>query len=183
MVEQVTFQTLFQFLQTVGILVGVYYYISTIRVNQKNQEISLKSQETTLETRQTNILMNLHTYLTSDEYQNAFATLAKTWEDMEHPIDPDAFIERYGPPNRLNETWIVFFKVCQFWNGVGVLVETGLADFDVVNKLWGHMVTWVWGIVRPLVIYEREFLDQPRYFEWFEYLNGRVVEHERTRRV
>jgi hypothetical protein len=59
MVEQLTFQTVFQFLQTVGILVGVFYYIMTIRANQRNQELSIKSQESTLETRQTNILMNL----------------------------------------------------------------------------------------------------------------------------
>jgi hypothetical protein len=31
MVEQVTFQTIFQFLQTVGILTAVYYYIMTLR--------------------------------------------------------------------------------------------------------------------------------------------------------
>ena len=30
MVEQVAFQTVFQFLQTVGILVGVFYYIMTL---------------------------------------------------------------------------------------------------------------------------------------------------------
>ena len=43
MVEQITFQTLFQFLQTVGILVGVFYYIMTIRANQRNQELTLKA--------------------------------------------------------------------------------------------------------------------------------------------
>ncbi len=36
MVEPVTFQILFQFLQTVGVLVGVFYYIMTIRTNQRN---------------------------------------------------------------------------------------------------------------------------------------------------
>jgi hypothetical protein len=64
MVEQITFQTIFQFLQTVGILVGVFYYISTIRTNQRNQEISLRNQELTLkaqehaaETRQAQLYM------------------------------------------------------------------------------------------------------------------------------
>jgi hypothetical protein len=37
MVEQVTFQIIFQFLQTVGILVGVYYYISTLRNSRKDR--------------------------------------------------------------------------------------------------------------------------------------------------
>ena len=52
MVEQVTFQILFQFLQTVGILVGVFYYIMTIRTNQRNQEISLKNQQLTLQSQE-----------------------------------------------------------------------------------------------------------------------------------
>jgi hypothetical protein len=60
MVEQVTFQTLFQFLQTVGILVGVFYYIMTIKANQRNQELTLKAQEQALETRQTQIFMQIY---------------------------------------------------------------------------------------------------------------------------
>jgi hypothetical protein len=44
MVEQVTFQTIFQFLQTVGILVGVFYYIMTIRTKpEKSGDCSQKS--------------------------------------------------------------------------------------------------------------------------------------------
>ena len=57
MVEPVTFQTIFQFLQTVGILVGVYYYITTIRVNQRNQELARNAQEHATETRQLDIYM------------------------------------------------------------------------------------------------------------------------------
>ena len=40
MVEQITFQTLFQFLQTAGILVGVSYYIMSLR----NQNLARKTQ-------------------------------------------------------------------------------------------------------------------------------------------
>ena len=60
MVEQVTFQTIFQFLQTVGILVGVFYYVLTIRANQRNQELARKAQEQALETRQTQLFMYFH---------------------------------------------------------------------------------------------------------------------------
>ena len=52
MVEQVAFQTVFQFLQTVGILVGVIYHIMTLRNTQKTREPSLKAKEQALDTRQ-----------------------------------------------------------------------------------------------------------------------------------
>jgi len=178
MVEQLTFQTVFQFLQTVGILVGVFYYIMTIRANQRNQELSIKSQESTLETRQTNILMNLYTYQGSEEFQSAVQTLANAYVGMETPVDPDEFIERNGPPDEINDVWVSFFRVCWYWNGLGMMVDTGYASFDLVYRLWGHQVTWFWDHLKRVVQYEREFFNQPLYFEWFEYLNNRIVEHE-----
>ena len=48
MVEQAAFQTVFQFLQTVGILVGVFYYVMTIRANQRNQRIQLETRQAAL---------------------------------------------------------------------------------------------------------------------------------------
>jgi len=39
-----TYQTVFQFLQTVGILVGVFYYVMTIRANQRNQQLQLETR-------------------------------------------------------------------------------------------------------------------------------------------
>jgi hypothetical protein len=43
-IEQLTFQTVFQFPQTVGILVSVFYYITTIRANQRNQQLQLETR-------------------------------------------------------------------------------------------------------------------------------------------
>jgi len=67
MVEQVTFQTIFQFLQTLGILVGVFYYIMTIRTNQRNQEIAQKNQELQLESRNLQLFMQLYQQMSSPE--------------------------------------------------------------------------------------------------------------------
>lgn len=175
---EITLPIILQILQTAGILVGIIYYITIMRNAQRNQEISLRNQELALESRNTNILTSLHTYLVSEEYQSAFDKLDKGWSGMKTPLDPKEFIERHGEPNSGEDIWVIFFRVCQFWNGIGALVETGLADFDVVYKLWGHMAAWVWQIVHPIILYEREYFNQPRYFEWFEYLNNRIVEHE-----
>jgi hypothetical protein len=48
MVEQMAFQTVFQFLQTMGILVGVFYYVMTIRANQRNQQLQLETRQAQL---------------------------------------------------------------------------------------------------------------------------------------
>jgi replicative DNA helicase len=42
---EITYQMVLSTLQTIALIVGIYYYIMTIRANQRNQEISLKNQQ------------------------------------------------------------------------------------------------------------------------------------------
>lgn len=53
MAEPVSLQTLLTYLTLISVPVGIFYYIMTLRNNSKNQR-------QTLDTRQTNILMNLY---------------------------------------------------------------------------------------------------------------------------
>ena len=92
MVEQVTFQTLFQFLQTLGILVGVFYYIMTIRANQRNQELTLRAQEHASETRHAQLYMTLFDTINNHDIWRLIN------EIREYSFtDFDDFMERYGP--------------------------------------------------------------------------------------
>jgi len=65
-IEQLTFQTVFQFPKTVGILVSVFYYITTIRANQRNQQLQL-------ETRETQLFMQIYQQLNSAESMATWA--------------------------------------------------------------------------------------------------------------
>jgi len=163
-----------------GLAASMIYYANILNNANKTRELQLKATEQTLETRQTNILMNLYTYQGSTEFQNAVQSLANAYEGMEWPLDPEEFIERNGPPDKINEVWKNFFRVCWYWNGLGTMVETNYANFETVYKLWGHQITWFWLILNKIIYYEREFFNQPRYFEWFEYLNNRIQEYEQT---
>jgi len=64
---EITYQMVLSTLQTLGILVGIFYYVMTLRNQRKNQEISLRKQELTLkaqeqalETRQAQLFMNIY---------------------------------------------------------------------------------------------------------------------------
>ena len=69
MVDQLTFQTIFQFLQTLSIMVGITYYLMILRNQQKSQKL-------TLETRQATLMMNIFKELTSE----------KRWEEYVRSI-------------------------------------------------------------------------------------------------
>jgi hypothetical protein len=44
---EITYQMVLSTIQTVGLLVGIFYYITTMRNAQKTRELALKSQELT----------------------------------------------------------------------------------------------------------------------------------------
>jgi hypothetical protein len=63
---EITLPIVLQIVQTVGILVGIVYYITIMRSQQRTRELALesqeltrKAQEQTLETRQTQLFMQI----------------------------------------------------------------------------------------------------------------------------
>jgi hypothetical protein len=170
MVEQMTFQTVFQFLQTVGILMGVYYYITTIRTNQRNQEL-------TLETRQLQLYMRVLEDNRTKEFQMQWIDVAyhQEFEDYEE------WREKYGP--RTNpEAYANFFHVTNWFQGIGYLVKTGVLDVEVVSEyIRPRSVVYLWEKVAPIVKVHRETTN-PCACDSFEYL-VREVEKLLERRI
>jgi hypothetical protein len=147
-----------------GLSIGVaaIYYALTLRNTRENQR-------QTLDTRQTNILMNLYREWGTDEYQNASWTVI----ELEY-YDKEDFEEKYGPSSELTEVTRDIYKLCWFYNGLGVLVHRGLADIEMVEDLFGYIVIWMWEKVEPFIQWEREIFDQPKSMEWFELLYHQV---------
>lgn len=164
----VDIQTISVLFTGVSISLAAFYYITTIRNTGRNMQ-------TTLETRQTDILMRLHSLWGSDEYQKASWTVIELdYKDMEE------FEEKYGSFSALTQTNLDIYKVCWFFNGLGVLVHNDLADLSVVEELFGYMIPWLWEILEPLIQAEREHFGQPRSLEWFEYLYNEMRKEQRA---
>jgi uncharacterized membrane-anchored protein YhcB (DUF1043 family) len=52
-------------LQTIALVVGIAYYLFIMRNSQRNQELTLKAQEQALETRQTQLFMQIYQDMSS----------------------------------------------------------------------------------------------------------------------
>ncbi len=158
MVEQLTFQTIFQFLQTVSILVGVYYYITTIRTNQRNQEL-------TLETRQLQLYMKVLEDNRTKEFQMQWIDVAYHQEFKDY----EEWREKYGPKTN-PDAYANFFHVTNWFQGIGYLVKTGVLDVEVVSEyIRPRSVVFLWEKVAPIVKVHRETTN-PGACESFEYL-------------
>ena len=68
MLEKVTFQTIFQFIQTISIMVGIAYYLMILQNQQK-------SQKTALETRQAQLFMPIYAKFYDKEFMKDFVTI------------------------------------------------------------------------------------------------------------
>ena len=162
MAEPLTLQTTISLLTLISLTIGVFYHIMTLNNTSKNQR-------QTLDTRQTNILMNLYKEWGTDEYQNA------SWTVIELEFDNyQEFEERYGSVSDNTQLNRTIFKVGWFYNGIGVLVHKGLADLEMVDELFGYIVIWIWEKLEPFILSGREVFDQPKSMEWFEYLYNQI---------
>jgi hypothetical protein len=139
-----------------GVLVGVVYYILDMRQQTKARQDMAK-------TTQADLLMRLYSAWGSEDLQKA------AWDVIELKFeDYDDYVKKYtmsGTPTNIGR-----FRVAWFFNGIGVLLQSKLADIELVDKLFGYMVIWLWEIMKPIVEGERRSYNQPKSLEWFEYL-------------
>lgn len=168
MFEQITFQIIFQFLQTVGILVGVFYYIITIRTNQRNQELTRKAQETTLETRQAQLFMQIYNRFQDSEFTRHFNKI-QSWEWKDY----DDYLEKYGAENI--EASTAWWSVGKVFEGIGVLVKRGLIDVAIVDDLMSGQILQYWEKVGPIIMEMRRRLNYPQAWEHVEFLYDQIL--------
>lgn len=167
---EITLPIMLQLVQTVGILVGIVYYLTTIRNSQKNQQQQL-------ETRQAQLLMNLMNTFRSTEYRRQWHTLwAVEWRDFEE------FKERFHGKDV--EVMSAYTSVMTFFESVGVIVKSGLIDIDKVYSLLAGAIKMAWERYEPLIMGDRElfteYTPQGKKGTWdsFEFLYNEIMRYD-----
>jgi len=160
---EITYQMVLSTLQTVGILVGIVYYITIMRNAQRTRELTLQSQELTqkaqeqaLETRQAQLFMVLYDHYNSIDYKKQAGNMYFQWEWS----DVDEFMERYGPDGDA-DNYAVFSSVTSFYDGIGVLVKNGLVDANLVSDIMSGSITRLWETFEPAIRGVRERYEWP----------------------
>ena len=167
---EITLPIVLQLVQTLGILVGIIYYITIMRNAQRTREMSLEAQEMALETRQAQMFMQVY-----NESHN----------------DP-SFIEAVLRINELDiRTYEEFVKVRvneddkkaiarvgMFYEGLGVLVKEGYVSIRLVALLITGMTRQWWESIYKSWIEEgREINDFPRWMSEAEYLYDELMKY------
>jgi len=122
--------------------------------------------------RQTDLVMRLYSTWQSKEFSEA--TL-KVW-NLEFK-DYNDFVKKYGPWYSETEVYTAFRMVCNFFDGIGILLIRKLVDIEMVARLFTMPAKTTWEKVKPLVEGGRRQLS-PLLFEDFEYLYNEMKKRE-----
>jgi len=160
----VDIQTVSIVIASASVVAGVVYYALQLRHQARARQDMVK-------TRQADLLMRLYSTWGSADLQNA------GWKVLElQSKDYDDFVKRYGSSG--TPTNVAIFKVGWFFNGIGVLLQSNLADIELIDKLFGYMIIRIWEILKPWVEGGRKQYNLPKSLEWFEYLYNEMKKRE-----
>lgn len=155
-------------LQTIGLLVGIVYYLTIIRNAQKTRVLSLKAQEQATKTRQIQIFMQIYQQLNSEETHKTWAELANL------EINIEDYLQKYDSsvnPAHYAKRAILWYS----FNTIGELLRMGIIDPVLLHRLsLGPMVNITWEKWADVIKELRVMHNAPDIWEGFEYLNNEM---------
>jgi hypothetical protein len=157
-----------------GVMAGFTYYVLTVRNAQRTRELTLKAQENALETRQTQLFMNIYqTFQNKDFQQDYLETIyERHWEDYED------FMTKYGTGSGSEvSVRMSIFNLENFFEGLGVLVYRNQIDISLIDDLMRSYVVNFWEKWRTVAFGARDDMN-PFVAEWTEYLYNELMKIE-----
>jgi len=166
---EITYQMVLSTLQTAGILVGIVYYVTIMRNQQRTRELTLKAQELTLETRQAQLFTQLiDKYTTKEGLEYLRVEDGATWSSYEE------WLEIYRNDAEYHDA---FKWLAHIYAGVGALLREGLLNIRMVALVAASGIIGDWEKYKD-VIYEwrKRTNDRTSRSEW-EYLYNTIMKY------
>jgi hypothetical protein len=100
----------------------------------------------------------------------------EAWEIMRKRDFTD--YETYGKKYGLS----AYMQVSTLFEGVGILLSRRLLDRDLADDLFSVPVRLAWERMKTLIQEDRKQTNEPRTWEWFEYLYNEMKKREQKLR-
>jgi len=137
---EITLSILLQVVQTVALLVGIVYYLTIMRNSQKTQQMQL-------ETRQTQLFMEIFDKAQSKAFVDAY----EWWKSAEFEGIDDFLKLMHADTHEARVNLKRFSVIGTYYEGVGVLVKEGRLDIRWVALLMAGMVRDMWEKLEPVI--------------------------------
>jgi hypothetical protein len=162
----VPYQMVLSTLQTVGLLVGIAYYLIIMRNSQRAQRLQL-------ETRQAQMFMQIYNQAQDPVQRKAGNRIRYLeWSSFEELV---ALFDPENPENE--ENFLAMNALIAYYEGVGVLVREGLLDIRWVALLMAGRTRMLWEKFAPYAGEIRRIAEQPRWASEWEYLYDELMKY------
>jgi len=143
----VELETALSILQTVSIIIGVFYYIM----------------------RQAQVFMALYRQFNDPEFVKRKSRVANfEFTDFED------YDRKFGPQSN-SEEFDDHFSVATFYEGIGILIKRGLIDPGLIDDMMSDSVLTFWVKYRDVFYGIRRKYNQPTAAEHIEYLYESIL--------
>jgi hypothetical protein len=180
MVDLAQLQAAYYMVAATGVLVAAAYYVMNIQTNKKNQELMLKTQQQTLETRQAQLFMQLFDRWAGSEFalQYGKACYEIYPKCNNNPEELNRFFyksvnEQFNP-----DFFLTFHQLTLFFEGVGVLVRKDLVSIDLVERLFYDRIIWFWEMMKPRITFVRKSFGS-KHLEDLEWLYDEMIQRRK----
>ncbi|MGD0805485.1 MAG: hypothetical protein ABSA11_15605 [Candidatus Bathyarchaeia archaeon] len=138
-------QTIGVLVTTASVTVAAIYYMFTLRINMRTQQLALKAQEQNLETRQAQLFMPIYAKMYDPDFiegnAKAFGIECKDFDDFNSKCSYESNPDLYRS----------FWSLGWYMEGLGVLVKRGLISPELVDDLMsGTVIAW-WERFEPMI--------------------------------
>ena len=143
-----------------GVSIGIaaLYYTLTLRNTQRAQQLQL-------ETRQAQLFMQAYNRFTEKEFQKSWFEIVSQWEWDDY----DDFMAKYGPKTN-SEDASKWGSVLAYFEGLGVFVEQGLIDIELVSRLGSTNIINCWEKFGPVFEEYTRRTGNPYAYDYLEWL-------------
>jgi len=150
----VTYQMVLSTLQTAGLLVGIFYYVTTLRNQNK--------------ARQTQLYMQI-----SNKFGDSEQLEARNKYDLFDWLNAEDLIKDFGS---LEGRKTIGTLGC-YYESLGILVKEKLLDIRIVSLFMTGNVISFWDKIKPFIGEMRELIGWQRAFVETEYLYNELMKY------
>lgn len=154
--------------QTISItLAGIGIFIAAINSIISSRKAD-QQRQTEIQTRQAELFMQLYQGWRDPSFRKAMMKMH--WHHKWDGVDD--FMQKYGPETNLDEFIDTYVRQATFYEGVGVLVEMGLIDIKLVDRLLHNTTQNFWKRMGPVYVELRKRQQPGQYphYDSTEYL-------------
>jgi hypothetical protein len=150
----------------VGIMASILYYASVLRNANKTQIMQL-------ETRQTQLFMDLKKQLDAPAFLETYFKVMNTY----HWKDYADYMENFGPTKHPDKAAEIYSLV-NFFHGIGVLLALDRIDINLVGMHLGSRVVELWNKMESIIFERRRSENMPYLLVYLEFMKDEQLKRE-----